>query len=400
MRRHARQLENVDAALTAKAEELLAVTRKASAEHRELTEDEAERREELRDEITALKAKAEGLRSQLEVDEEIAYLERSVGRGPAYGNGGRGGHAGRAGGDGWADLAGGIDLEAGRREARVALDDLMLRPRATLKPSPGPAFDPLGFETLRADVAPFGEDTRYLYPWLATQPLPEGVLNVSEWRQIGTEPVIGDPVRDPTATTAKAELEATVEYTPEAVKQLAVTVGGVPNAILAAEPSMLAFLRVRMARLLNDALDQHTIAQILAAGPPTGGAGANLIAQLRDGKSTRWRTVRTRPWPRFPDRCRGARPRRKVDGGRLFISARRGRRFVAAIRNARVRGCRRDVPILIDPAMLGVLYVGSAKLDVDSSGDEFKANLSTVRLEFLALYHVRQPTGALSMATS
>jgi hypothetical protein len=50
--------------------------------------------------------------------------------------------------------------------------------------------------------------------------------------------------------------------------------------------------------------------------------------------------------------------------------------------------------ILIDPAMLGGLYLGRTRIDADSSGDNFKKNLTTLRAEVEGLFHVRNVQGA------
>lgn len=397
MTRTQRRLKEVTDQLSARSEELLEIHRKAEDEDRGLTQGESKRRRELRAAITDLKAKAENLRGEIDGDEQINSLGRSLARPEA-------GVARSPGwGGGWDALAGEIDLKAGKRQARVPLAELIASPRpmASLDPSPGPGFDPLGFGTVRAPVAPFAEDTRYLYPNLVQEPIGEGVYNVQDFRETGTESVTGDPERDPFATTAKAELDLTITSEPEGVKQLAVTVSGVPNAVLLGERTMLAFLRLRMAALLNRELDGHVLAQIAAADPPNGGAGANIVEQLRQAKADA-RESGANPTIAAvgPDDAVALDLHEKSTGAGysfpLGVTGGSSPLFgMSVIETAQV-----DDPLVIDPILLGVLYIGMAKLDVDSSGDEFKANLSTVRLEFSALYHVRQPTGAVDLAAS
>ena len=50
---------------------------------------------------------------------------------------------------------------------------------------------------------------------------------------------------------------------------------------------------------------------------------------------------------------------------------------------------------LIDPMLLGQLYLGNLRFEADPFTD-FKKNLTTLRIECKALYHVRQPEGAQS----
>ncbi len=56
----------------------------------------------------------------------------------------------------------------------------------------------------------------------------------------------------------------------------------VPQALLSAEPALQAFLRTRMQRVLDLAIDTHVITQVLAAAPPSGSDGAMLIEQARN----------------------------------------------------------------------------------------------------------------------
>jgi hypothetical protein len=54
-------------------------------------------------------------------------------------------------------------------------------------------------------------------------------------------------------------------------------------------------------------------------------------------------------------------------------------------------------PLLIDPALLGVLYTGSLSFDADPYTG-FKKNLTNFRLEGPALYHIRNDAGAFVIA--
>jgi HK97 family phage major capsid protein len=74
-----KKLKVVEAKLAEKAEELLALGEVAEDEGRELTDEEKKTRESLRAEITSLKERAEALRGEVEVDEEIQTLARGLG---------------------------------------------------------------------------------------------------------------------------------------------------------------------------------------------------------------------------------------------------------------------------------------------------------------------------------
>ncbi|MGH2791716.1 MAG: hypothetical protein ACRDJ0_12155 [Actinomycetota bacterium] len=56
-------------------------------------------------------------------------------------------------------------------------------------------------------------------------------------------------------------------------------------------------------------------------------------------------------------------------------------------------GAGTEAPYLIDPMMLGQLYLGNLRFDADPFTG-FRKNLTTLRIETHALYHVRQPEGA------
>ena len=56
-------------------------------------------------------------------------------------------------------------------------------------------------------------------------------------------------------------------------------------------------------------------------------------------------------------------------------------------------------PYVIDPAMLGVLYLGGMRFDADPYTG-FKKNLTNLRVETSALYHVRNARGARRIAAT
>lgn len=58
-----------------------------------------------------------------------------------------------------------------------------------------------------------------------------------------------------------------------------------------------------------------------------------------------------------------------------------------------------EPPYLIDPQMLGMLYLGIARFEADPFS-EFKKNLTTLRVEVKALYHVRNVEGARRIAAT
>ena len=62
-------------------------------------------------------------------------------------------------------------------------------------------------------------------------------------------------------------------------------------------------------------------------------------------------------------------------------------------------GTGTEDPYLIDPMMLGQLYLGNLRFDADPFTN-FKKNLTTLRIECEALYHVWQAEGARRVAAA
>ena len=62
-------------------------------------------------------------------------------------------------------------------------------------------------------------------------------------------------------------------------------------------------------------------------------------------------------------------------------------------------GAGTEAPYLIDPAMLGRFYMGTLRLEADPFTG-FAKNLTTLRLEVKALYHVRNAKGARRVAAT
>jgi len=58
-----------------------------------------------------------------------------------------------------------------------------------------------------------------------------------------------------------------------------------------------------------------------------------------------------------------------------------------------------EPPYLIDPGMLGMLYLGTAKLEADPFSG-FKSNLTTLRVEVKGIFHVRNAKGARRLAAT
>lgn len=243
-----------------------------------------------------------------------------------------------------------------------------------------------------AVLAPLGRDRRFLYSNLPIQSV-DGQTAVSDFKQT-VRTLTGSAIRDIAATTDKASLDVTITHVLEALKQVAVTINDVPNQLLESVGAMRAFLDQEGRFQVEKAIDAHVMAQIVAAAPPFGTSGTGLVARIRNGVATM--------------RATGANPSLVVlnptDAATLDLEADAGG-YIFPVRDSgsssplwglrvieRI-GAGTEAPYLIDPQMLGQLYLGSLKFEADPFSG-FRKNLTTLRIETNALYHVRQAEGA------
>jgi hypothetical protein len=243
-------------------------------------------------------------------------------------------------------------------------------------------------------IVPLGRDTRFLWPNLVRQDAGEATA-ISDFKQT-VRTVTGTIERAITATTDKAELNVTLTHVVEAMKQVAVTISDIPNALLDAAP-LRDYFNGEGRFVIDQALDAHVIAQIVAAAPPFGQTGANLVERVRNAVTSM--------------RAEGANPPLLVlnaaDAATLDLTADAGG-YVFPLRDTGASplwGLRvierpgTTPPYVIDPQMLGVLYLGAMSFDADPYTG-FKKNLTTLRVEAAALYHVRNAFGARRVAAS
>ena len=247
-------------------------------------------------------------------------------------------------------------------------------------------------------IVPLGQDKRFLYPFLPTTNV-EGASAVTDFKQSGRT-LVGTVKRNLDSTADKASVDVTVSLVTENLSQFAVTINDVPNAILESIDLMRQFLDGEGRFQVEKAIDTHVLAQVVAASPPFGTSGSDLISKIRNGISTM--------------RSTGANPSIVVlnptDAASLDLSADAGG-FVLATRDSgsgsplwglrvieRI-GAGTEAPYLVDPQMLGMLYLGAARFEVDPYSG-FKKNLSTLRVEVTGLYHVRNADGARRIAAT
>ena len=238
-------------------------------------------------------------------------------------------------------------------------------------------------------------DERYLYPVLPSQD-PGAALHVQDFR-VTARGVTGTIERDPLATTDKAEADVTIEGFTADMKQLAVMVAGVPNALLASEAQLSSVLESEMNLKLRGALDAHVLSQIDAASvdhlssvsyDPTIN-GFNAQGAIREGLShmalSGFKPDVVAISPSAAEDIDLTKVTDEVSafpfGLRVVVSPDIDTHFAGA-------------PVLIDTSNAGVLYQGSLALQSDPYSG-FAQNTVDLRAEFLALCVIRRPDAIL-----
>jgi hypothetical protein len=366
----------------------------ADREHRSLTPDEKRRADSALEQIREIDANeawvqgrvsdvpADLLASKRQRDADDAALKDSI-------DGLRNVGPSNGGGFGAAALAAGFSLKS---QPTVQIPTRSILTKST--------FPVVGdWQRLAPITVPLGQDRRWLYPNLATQDV-NGATAIQDFRQT-VRTLTGSVQRNLDATTVKANVDATLALVTENLSQFAVTVNDVPNAILESVPLMTQFLNAEGTFQVEKAIDAHVFSQIVAAAPPFGVTGTGLIAQLRNGIAAM--------------RAEGANPTIAVvnatDAAALDLSADAGG-YIFATRDVgtasplfgltiieRSSATNAEAAYLIDPAMLGQLFLGSAKLEADPFTG-FRSNLTTLRVEVKGLFHVRNAKGARRLAVA
>lgn len=255
-----------------------------------------------------------------------------------------------------------------------------------------------GWDRLLGGIAPLGQDRRFLFGRLPQQRV-DGESSISDFR-VSARTLTGTVERALSAVSEKATLDNTILAIAEDLKVFAVVIPGVPAEVLESMDTLEALLRSEAEFQLAKSLDSHVLSQIVAASPPFGQTGTTLIDKIRNGVASM--------------RATGASPSiavlNPVDAAALDLSADAGG-YVFATRDTGTAspiwgqevveriGGGTDPIYLIDPAMLGMLYLGPVKVLADPFTG-LSTNTVRIRVEFKALFHVRQPEGARRVAAS
>lgn len=273
---------------------------------------------------------------------------------------------------------------------------------AMLKASTFPAMTTWNPTTASAP-AQLGRDQRFLWPNLPMENARNSTA-VSDFVQ-SVRTLTGTVERAIDAVTTKATVDATIVASVEAIKQFAVTLDSVPNAVLESVPQISAFLDGEGRFQVNKAIDTHVLAQIVAATPAFGNTGTTTIDKVRNAIASM--------------RALGADPNVLVlnptdaaaldlfrvggstatDGPYAYDFTRGPSHPLWGLKVIERIGGGSDPMYLLDTKMLGVLYVGQIHFDADPF-TEFKKNLTTLRVEVNALFHVRNIQGARRIAAA
>lgn len=244
-------------------------------------------------------------------------------------------------------------------------------------------------------VVASGQDERYLWRNLLTENA-EGATSVSDFRQTARS-VTGSVERAIDATTDKAEVNVTLQHVVEAMRQVAVTISDIPNALLDVDDLLRQFFDAEARFIVEQAMDAHCMAQIVAAAPPFGTTGAGLVAQVRNG-ITNMRSEGASPDLLVVNATDAAALDLTTDaGGYVFPLRDTGSSPLWNLRVVERPGT--TPPYIVDSRMLGRLYLGRMSFDADPYTG-FKKNLTTLRVETNALFHVRDPRGARRIAAA
>jgi hypothetical protein len=293
---------------------------------------------------------------------------------------------------GWAGLARGIDLRAGKTKSVARLESVLRRKDLT-----GAAV-PAGYRPVEGVTVQMGYDNRFVYPLFQRAPLTAENLSITDWRQTGARTVTGSIERDPFSTGEKATLDLTVEHTSEDVRQVAVVIEDVPNAVVNGSQTLMQFLRSEGQLQLDLAIDAHVLAQIDAAVPPTGQDGANLIEQTRNAISA-MRLVGSNPTTLIlsPDDAADL-DLFQTGSDDAFVFPTRDTGTSSPLFGLRIVESASVVdPMLIDPVRSGVLYSGEVALTSDPYSG-FSRNTTTLRIEGNVLFHIRDINGVYIVA--
>ncbi|MDP9302539.1 MAG: phage major capsid protein, partial [Actinomycetota bacterium] len=247
-------------------------------------------------------------------------------------------------------------------------------------------------------ISPLGQDKRFVYSRLVTRSAGES-SSVQDFRQ-ASRTLTGTVQRNLNSTAAKATLDVSVSAVSEDLVQMAVVIPTIPNQILQSIPAFTDFLNSEGTFQISKALDNHVLAQVVAATPSFGNTGTTLVDKIRTAIGV-MRAAGASPTLAVLNPTDAASLDLLADaGGYRFIGRDQGTSSPLFGLDVVERiGGGSDPLYLYDPQMLGILYVGSMRFDADPYTG-FASNTTNLRVEMNVLFHVRQVGGAYRVAAT
>lgn len=218
---------------------------------------------------------------------------------------------------------------------------------------------------------------------------------IQDFVQTGARTVTGQIERELDATSDKATLSVNIDAVVTKLKQYAILVESIPNQVFESMTGLRAFLDSEMTHQIRVRIDRAVVDAVYAAGPQTELTGGDLVTRIRNAVAL-MRSDGANPSVLAVSPDSGADLDLMTQPGTDdYIFAVRATGSSSPLWNLRVvetPGLTDWPAMVIDPALLGTLYLGGLRLDLDPYS-EFSKNLTTVRAEANALFHVRQVTG-------
>jgi hypothetical protein len=239
--------------------------------------------------------------------------------------------------------------------------------------------------------------SHFLWPLMRRAPVDS--LGISDF-SVGTRTVTGTVERTtPMVTTDKAVLAAPVTAVIASVKQLAMIVENVPQAIFDYESAAAAFFESELSLRISQYLDSHIAAMILAATPPFGTTGADTVVKVRNAIAE-MREIGQSPNVVVLNSADAVALDLLADAGGYILGP-RDNTTTAPLWGLTVveRALGTDVPLLLDTNRLGVLYLGKVGILVDPFSG-LKQNTVDIRLDLECFMHIRDASAAYRIAAT
>jgi hypothetical protein len=296
--------------------------------------------------------------------------------------------------DGWAQVASAIATE--RKGHLEVPTGSLLQKAGPIRRKDVTATDFV--QGVRRDLpglAALGRDQRFLFPHLPITPV-TGELSVSDFRQTGSRTVNGAIERDLTSVSEKSTLDLAVEYVTEPLKQVAVLIDAVPNALLEASAALRVFLEQEAAFQLSKAIDAHAVHAIEFSPHPFNAEGSTLIQRIRNAIGAH-RALGFDPRILAVSGHTAAELDLQLESGGYVFPVQGLGGSSPLFGETVVEIANLVDPLLIDGAALGTLALGPTKIDIDGSTG-FSTNTSSIRLEASVLLVIRNAQAVYEVA--